>query len=336
MELNTWKSGVEKTIPALEIFFKNVLLRNCGVKLLGNSMGSNEGAVEKLEESAVIIRAIEENFDTEVVFGFSEDWIKLLSKAILDVDEANNNEITQDLFLEFVTHLLQLVKRSFEEIGIDLKINEIEHIKPGKLNRALNLQKYLTATFNVDQKFAKNNGEEQLLEFALVVAQPNKDKLEMLEIGFSDENPFLNGEYEEISSKHAGYIDLDRVVDKQQEEQEQPEGSNISVKGKNVEFENFDKASAVKNSREVRNINILRDVEMNLSVELGCRELPLGKILKLVKGSVIELEKLAGEPVEILVNGHKIAKGDVVVIDEHFGVRISNMLATKEHLKELS
>jgi flagellar motor switch protein FliN/FliY len=63
--------------------------------------------------------------------------------------------------------------------------------------------------------------------------------------------------------------------------------------------------------------------------------MPLGDILKLVKGSVIELEKLDGEPVEVLVNGHKIAQGDVVVIDEYFGVRISNLLASQEHIKEL-
>lgn len=337
MELNTWKTGVEKHLPALEEFFKNVLLRKCGVNLLGTSTGSNEGAIEKLEESAVILRTVEENFETEILFGFSEAWIDLLGKVILDVDEASNDEITKDLFEEFGSHLLQMVKDSFDEIGIDLKITEVENIKTGLLNRSLNLQKYCTATFNVEQKFAKDDWEERLLQFTVVAAHPNKDKIEMLEVGFSEENPFLSGDYEEISLRHAGQVDLDRVEKADQDGAKRKQSkSNINVKGTNVEFENFDKSSAVKNNREVRNINILKNVEMDLSVELGRREMPLGKILQLVKGSVIELEKLAGEPVEILVNGHTIAQGDVVVIDEHFGVRISTLLATQDHLRELS
>lgn len=336
MELNTWKVGVEKHVPALEVFLKNVLLRKCQVNLLGTSTGSNEGAVEKLEDSAVIIRAVEESFETEILFGFSEDWIALLSKVILDVDEVNNNEITQDLFQEFVTHLLQVIKESFNEIGIELKIAEVDSIKPGQLSRSLNLQKYLTTTFNVEQKFDMDNSEEQLLQFTVALAHPNKDSVEMLEVGFTDDNPFLSGEYEKICARQAGQVDLDRVADTREAEEQEKEGANINVKGKDVEFEGFDKSSAVENDREVRNIGMLKNVEMDVSVELGRKELPLGKILKLVKGSVIELEKLAGEPVEILVNGHTIAQGDVVVIDEHFGVRISNLLATKQHLRELS
>ncbi len=75
---------------------------------------------------------------------------------------------------------------------------------------------------------------------------------------------------------------------------------------------------------------------MDVSVELGRIELPLGKVLQLAKGSVIELEKLAGEPVDILVNGQRIAHGEVVVIDEHFGVRISNLITTRQRLASLS
>ena len=58
--------------------------------------------------------------------------------------------------------------------------------------------------------------------------------------------------------------------------------------------------------------------------------------MQLTKGSVIELEKLAGEPVDILVNGHCIAHGEVVVIDEHFGVRISNLITTRQRIAGLS
>ena len=62
--------------------------------------------------------------------------------------------------------------------------------------------------------------------------------------------------------------------------------------------------------------------------------MPLGKILQLVKGAVIELDKLSGEPVDILVNNRRIAVGNVVVIDEHFGVRITNLLAEHKQMKQ--
>lgn len=335
MKLNIWESGIEKHLPALELFLKNVLLRKCSVAVREVASENNEDTVGRLEDSAIIIRAVEENFETEVLFGFSSGWLPLLAKIILDVDGAGNDEITRDLFREFITNLLDILQASFKDIGIQLAITEIQHIKSGQLSRSLNLKEYLTATFDVEQKFSQQEEQEQKLVLVTAMAQPNEDRVEMLEVGFEEENPFLTGEFEKISSRYAGDIDLDRVDKNTGTAEEETPAGSVKVKGKTVEFENFDKSTAVKNSREVRNINMLKNVEMNLSVELGRREMSLGKILKLVKGSVIELEKLAGEPVEILVNGHTIAQGDVVVIDEHFGVRLSNLIATQENLKEL-
>ena len=106
------------------------------------------------------------------------------------------------------------------------------------------------------------------------------------------------------------------------------------VKGKKVDFEDFSQPKDGEAS-EARNLNLLKDVELDISVELGRRNLPLGDILHLVKGSVVELNKLAGEPVEVYANGHQIAEGEVVVIDEHFGVRITNLVSTKERIESL-
>lgn len=106
------------------------------------------------------------------------------------------------------------------------------------------------------------------------------------------------------------------------------------VKGQKVDFEDFTTPKTEEES-EVRNLELLKDVELDISVELGRRNLPLGDILHLVRGSVVELNKLAGEPVEIYANGHRIAEGEVVVIDEHFGVRITNLVSTKERIESL-
>ncbi|WP_232798168.1 flagellar motor switch protein FliN [Salinibacter altiplanensis] len=76
---------------------------------------------------------------------------------------------------------------------------------------------------------------------------------------------------------------------------------------------------------ESGNFGLLADVDLEVRVELGRRELPLADVLKLTTGSVVELEKLVGEPLSVYANGRLIAEGEAVVIDEQFGVRITNL-----------
>lgn len=333
MELETWKKGAESHIPAFEVFLKNVLLRTFKVNLADAGEGDNEEAAAALADGATFVRSLEKNFETEIVMGFSPEWTDLLSQAILGTEASQNDEVARDLMTEFAGHWLDVVRNSFEQLGVKLDLMEADLIKSGQLKRALNFRNYFTVRLTVDPAFEMEASDDRPpLELWVALAHPSPDKAEMLEVAFSEGNPFENGDYVEISSANAGHVDVSRVGNGPDGEAPQ---SNIRVKGKTVEFESFNKASAVNNDREIRNIDILKNVEMKLSVELGRREMPLGKILKLVKGSVIELEKLAGEPVEILVNGHTIAQGDVVVIDEHFGVRISHLLASAENMSEL-
>lgn len=84
------------------------------------------------------------------------------------------------------------------------------------------------------------------------------------------------------------------------------------------------------------NIDILLDVQMVLTVELGRTKKYVKDILSLGEGSIIELDKLAGEPVDLLVNGKLIAKGEVVVIDENFGVRVTDIVGPAERLARMA
>ena len=83
-------------------------------------------------------------------------------------------------------------------------------------------------------------------------------------------------------------------------------------------------------------ISLLLDVEMTLTVELGRTTKLVKDILGLGEGSIIELDKLAGEPVDLLVNGKLIAKGEVVVIDENFGVRVTDIVSQDERFKSMN
>jgi flagellar motor switch protein FliN/FliY len=84
-----------------------------------------------------------------------------------------------------------------------------------------------------------------------------------------------------------------------------------------------------------KNIDLILDVPLDISVVLGRTKKSIKEILSLGTGSLIELQKLAEEPVEILVNGKKIAYGEVVVVDENFGVRITNIVSNAERIKSL-
>jgi flagellar motor switch protein FliN/FliY len=87
--------------------------------------------------------------------------------------------------------------------------------------------------------------------------------------------------------------------------------------------------------REHGNIGLLMDVFMEMTVELGRTKKLIKEILTMGEGTIIELDKLAGEPVDILVNQKLIAKGEVVVIDENFGVRVTEIVAPQERLPEV-
>ena len=86
---------------------------------------------------------------------------------------------------------------------------------------------------------------------------------------------------------------------------------------------------------EMNNLDILLDIPLQVTVELGRTKRSVKELLELSSGSIIELDKLAGEPVDILVNKRLIAKGEVVVIDENFGVRVTDILSQTERLKKL-
>jgi flagellar motor switch protein FliN/FliY len=79
-------------------------------------------------------------------------------------------------------------------------------------------------------------------------------------------------------------------------------------------------------------IDLLLDVSLEVSVELGRTRMTIGELLALRPGSVIELDKLAGEPADILVNGTRIARGEVVVVDEKFGVRVLEVVSPARRL----
>ena len=84
-----------------------------------------------------------------------------------------------------------------------------------------------------------------------------------------------------------------------------------------------------------RNLELVMDIPIQLTVELGRTKMPIRNLLQLAQGSVVELNELAGEPLDVFVNGCLVAQGEVVVVNEKFGIRLTDIITPSERLKKL-
>jgi flagellar motor switch protein FliN/FliY len=94
-------------------------------------------------------------------------------------------------------------------------------------------------------------------------------------------------------------------------------------------------SQSIKTSAPKENIDMLLDIELDVTIELGKANLSIKRILEMGPGSIIELDKMAGEPVDLLVNNKVVAKGEVVVVDENFGIRIVSLVSPEERIRSL-
>ena len=101
-----------------------------------------------------------------------------------------------------------------------------------------------------------------------------------------------------------------------------------------VAFTNF--SAAAGPNAAGNDINMILDIPVQLTVELGRTRIPIKHILQLAQGSVVELDALAGEPMDVLVNGYLIAQGEVVVVNDKFGIRLTDIVTPSERMRRLS
>ncbi len=110
--------------------------------------------------------------------------------------------------------------------------------------------------------------------------------------------------------------------------EDQPVGGSLA------QFEEFDESTRTSGNGNDK-LSFLKDLQMNIYIELGRTQMQIKDILELERGYVIELDKLASEPVDVFVNNKKIAEGEVVVIDKHFGIRITSLVDPAQRLKDI-
>jgi len=125
--------------------------------------------------------------------------------------------------------------------------------------------------------------------------------------------------------------ELDKVLE-QATSQPPPEGEPEPSPGEAKPFD-FQSVKPADAKEQERNIQMLMDVDMSLRVELGRRKLNIEEILRLGQGSVVELDKLAGDPLDILVNDRLVAHGEVLVLNDNFCIRVTSIVPPEESQK---
>ncbi|MBI3259980.1 MAG: flagellar motor switch protein FliN [Ignavibacteriae bacterium] len=118
------------------------------------------------------------------------------------------------------------------------------------------------------------------------------------------------------------------------------DSSNIGSSGINIDTPDFPDLPQMDMQSEPTSVNdpklaLLYDLQLPVSIELGRTSMLIRDILRLGRGSVVEFDKLVSEPVDVLVNGKKVAEGEVVVVDKHFGIRITTLVDPTDRLRNL-
>lgn len=144
----------------------------------------------------------------------------------------------------------------------------------------------------------------------------------------SDEDNEDSASQEDMTDDWAAAMEQQATEEAAQEEEGQDAVDS-------VDFEEFGN-NAVSNSNEGNpDLDVILDIPVSISMEVGSTSITIRNLLQLNQGSVVELDRLAGEPLDVLVNGTLIAHGEVVVVNEKFGIRMTDVISPSERIKKL-
>lgn len=164
-----------------------------------------------------------------------------------------------------------------------------------------------------------------------------KDLTELIKAQPANEAPSNHSGSHETGTKGSVTTSREKAVDEYMDNNQfkgEPKSSQ-SPDVQSVQFPTLEGTAPI-GQLDVANLGLLLDVPLQVTVELGRTRKVVKDILELSQGSILELDKLAGEPVDILVNGKRIAKGEVVVIEENFGVRVTDIVSQADRLKNIN
>lgn len=291
-----------------------LVIKTTDAAIIADLMLGGDGTSPSLELSEMHISAVQEAMN-QMMGSASTSMSTIFNKKVdisppgIDLMDVPKGEGTTNLPEENT-----LVKISFR-------------LKVGDLIDS-NIMQLVTVSFakNLVDELMNPGGEIEEEFPTYVEEQPNQESKAEPVVPAQENHPSQHIPRESVAPSHY----------EQRGQQHIGQGSTFGQRDVDVQpaaFSTF--GSPQLNQNESNNLNMLLDIPLQVTVELGRTKRSIKEILEFTQGSIIELDKLAGEPVDILVNQKLIAKGEVVVIDENFGVRVTDIVSQEDRIRNL-
>ncbi len=273
-----------------------LILHENDVKIITDLMMGGDGTNISSELNDLHLSAISEAMN-QMIGSSSTSLSEMLGKKIdISPPEAYHEQISNLDFTQFgITKTDQVVKIAFRMTVGDLIDSEIMQVLPLQVAKQMVstiINNKLTSDPVVEAKVAQTASPAKAEEKVAPKSEPPKNQYY----------------YEEENAR--------------------PTVPNEKINAVPLQFESFDSNSAQMYYNN--DIDLIRDVPLEITVELGKTGKKINEILDLGVGSVIELDRLVGEPLDVLANGKRIAKGEVVVVDENYGIRITDIIIPRK------
>ncbi|WP_152911799.1 flagellar motor switch protein FliN [Planococcus glaciei] len=254
------------------------------------------------------------------ILSVNKNDVLALMQSMDEALEADDMEAQFQVLEKVITTMFTSVSRSMAKVLEQDMAYSLLGVDVVEKHQDFPVSKFTEAEWFVEAGFQLNIGQEGRIIFHVYIPlQLAKQLAGILTEGVQEEVE----EAEEVQQEKNNQTQTTTKLDAAAAE------PNIQ----SVQFSSFDETASLQ--AEPNNLDMLLDIPLQVTVELGRTKRMVKEILSISHGSIIELDKLAGEPVDILINNKLIAVGEVVVIDENFGVRVTDILSTADRISKL-
>lgn len=333
VEVTTWDrvaSSFDKSFVGIQIVYKEglsgsnlLILKESDVKIISDLMMGGEGNSFEGELTELHLSAIGEAMN-QMIGSASTSMSAMFGKKI-DINPPISNYIDNSDFIE-PSDIADFLAGEFIKVSFEMKIgelidSEIMQLYPPEfaqdIYKAFSQSKEVSTVKEEPVEPAK----PEPVQAQQTMQQPSSQPMMQPDANsyppqmpYTQGNPFPQMPYPQMPYPQMPYPPMGDPYGGQQYR-------NIEVQ--QAQFQNFDMNNIFQ---QKENIDLIMDVALEVTVELGRTHKSIKEILEFAPGTIIELNKLAGEPIDVLVNGKIVAKGEVVVIDENFGIRITEII----------
>lgn len=336
------KEGFETPNIVLDIEYiagivgRNILIiKTYDGLVISNLMMGGDGKVTDVHElSELEISAVSEAMNQMI--GSAATSMATMFGRKVDISPPTSKVVTDDLvpISDSIPEDQPIVKVSFKMTIGDIVDSNIMQIFP--IETAKNIVAIMTGEDSANK--TSESQPEKPKEEPIVNKEIHTQPEPQMQQNVSE--PQMQYEQPQMQMQQQQYAPQQQMQGYGQPQMQQPQmygGGQVQQYAQPVEVHQaaFEPLTPQNSVPPIKNIDLIMDVPLDISVVLGRTKKSIQDILNLGAGSLIELDKLAEEPVEILVNGKQIALGEVVVVDENFGVRITSIVSNVERLKSL-